>query len=657
MTASEFVSRLEHVNKSPGGWTARCPAHADHKNSLSVGEGQDDRVLIRCFAQCTPEAIVKAMGLEMSDLFVDSAMRGNGTRKSMGKIEAAYDFVDESGKLLYQEVRFEPKDFRLRRPDGKGGWVWHLECDANCKCTAKLRPVRRVLYNLPAVLKAPLVLVVEGPKDCETAKNFGLVATTNSSGAHAPWLPEYSKSLRDKPVCLIADADAPGAAHTKDAARSLVGVAQSVKLIEALPGVPFKGDLTDYFERGGTRETLLTLIREVPELTPSDVVKLEPSKPATGFTLTPLGDLLSKPDTPVDYLLDGRLVLGTVSALVGKPKVGKGTLARNLCLAVGRGEEFLGFGTKQGECIYLALEEREEDVRNDFRAMGADGTEPIFIHAAAAPAEGMKVLCALVRERKPRLVVIDPIFRLARVKDEKAYAETYAALGPLIDAARESGSHVMILHHSGKSLKADAIDSPLGSTAIGGAVATLIVIRRTEAYRIMQTVQRIGQDMPETVLQFDPHTKRLSMGGTRDEAEIQNVSGEIAEFLKAAGELKTEPEITGAVEGKTKIVRQALRLLVDEGKVSREGAGRRGDPYRYGFSFSCSKHIAGTREQETQEPGETRENISENLVPTSDQKPFLVPSCSEGQKSRPLTPETGLDEAVEPPDESDSLEL
>jgi sugar phosphate isomerase/epimerase len=94
----------------------------------------------------------------------------------------------------------------------------------------------------------------------------------------------------------------------------------------------------------------------------------------------------------------------------------------------------------------LALEERENEVRADVVALGATGTEAILVHAAPSPAEGMLALVELVRANKPRLVVVDPLFRLARVKDEKAYAETYEALGPLIDVARETDTHVMLLH-------------------------------------------------------------------------------------------------------------------------------------------------------------------------------------------------------------------
>jgi hypothetical protein len=126
-------------------------------------------------------------------------------------------------------------------------------------------------------------------------------------------------------------------------------------------------------------------------------------------------------------------------------------------------------------CIYLALEEREEDLKNDFRAMGADGSEPVYTCAAAAPAEGIEAAFDLVRQRRPVLVVIDPLFRLARIKDEKAYAETYAALGPL--------------------------------------------------------------------------------------------------------------------EGKTGLKRKALRALATREKIAREGGGKRGDPYKYAFSFSCSRAL------------------------------------------------------------------
>jgi hypothetical protein len=346
---------------------------------------------------------------------------------------------------------------------------------------------------------------------------------------------------------------------------------------------------------------------------------------ASKFVLTPLADLLKRPDVPVDYVLENRLVAGTVSVVVAKPKVGKSTFARNLCLAISRGEDFLGLKTKRGDCIYLALEEREEDVRADFRAMGADGSEPILIHAASAPAEGIRALCDLIRDRRPVFVVIDPLFRLARIRDEKAYAETYAALGPLIDVARLAGTHVEATHHAGKGLKADAIDSPLGSTAIGGAVSALFVMRRTEAYRTLQSVQRVGPDMAENVLKFDPETKRLSVSGTRFEADRVECEQAILSFLTEAGVPQTQERIRDGVEGQTRVTRAALTSLVTASRVVRTGDGKRGKPYLYESWFSGFKHIVGTREPESENDAQPLSNAGELLVPDIEQHSILAP--------------------------------
>jgi AAA domain-containing protein/DnaB helicase-like protein len=350
---------------------------------------------------------------------------------------------------------------------------------------------------------------------------------------------------------------------------------------------------------------------------------------AGGFDLTHLGDLLAKPDTPVDWVLQNTLLAGGVSGVFAKPKVGKSTFCRNLCLAIARGGDFLGFKTKQGECIYVALEEREDDVRNDFRSMGADGSEPIYFHAASAPADGIDALCDLVRQRRPVLVVIDPLFRLARIRDERAYAETYAALGPLIDVAREVGTHVLLCHHAGKGMKSDAVDSPLGSTAIGGAVSTLIILKRNESMRTIQTVQRVGADLPETVLRFEPETHRLNLGGTRFEADRQECEGGVLDFLRDTREPQTQAQIREGVQGKTTAIRAALTELVRSKRVSRTGDGTRGKPFLYAFEDSGSQYIAGTREPECEKGAEARVNTGEILVPRNSQKAILVPENGE----------------------------
>jgi hypothetical protein len=348
-----------------------------------------------------------------------------------------------------------------------------------------------------------------------------------------------------------------------------------------------------------------------------------------GYTLIPLGDLMAQPDIPTEYLLEGRLVAGTVSVIVAKPKVGKSTLARNLALAVSTGSPFLGSDSLQGEVIYLALEERPEEIKADFLAMGATGEEPIQIHAAAAPAEAMPALVELVKNRKPRLVVIDPLFRLARIRDENAYAETYQALGALIDVARETGTHILLTHHAGKGKKSDAIDAPLGSTALGGIPATILVLKLTEGYRTLLTVQRIGADLPETILSFNPDTRTLSLGTSKVEAEQGDVEARILEFLADAAEPRTQEQIRDGVQGQTKVIRAALTALTKAGQVRRTGEGKRGKPFFYENRFSGSEYMTGTGEPETESAAQTAMKAGGILVPKSDGRSMAVCGTNE----------------------------
>ncbi len=170
------------------------------------------------------------------------------------RVVASYDYKDESGRLLYQVLRYEPKDFRQRRPNGRGGWIWNLH------------KVRRVLYRLPelqdVVLNRP-VFVVEGEKDADKLAALGLLATTNAMGA-GKWRPEYSESLRGRPVIVLTDNDDTGRDHAQAVAKALFGIAASVAVLE-LAGLPPKGDVSDWLASGGDKETLLKLAQDCPQ--------------------------------------------------------------------------------------------------------------------------------------------------------------------------------------------------------------------------------------------------------------------------------------------------------------------------------------------------------------------------------------------------------
>jgi len=159
------------------------------------------------------------------------------------KIVATYDYTDERGHLLYQVVRYEPKTFKQRRPDGRGGWVWK-------------KGDRQVLYRLTEVLEAPIVFLVEGERDVETLRERGFVATTNAGGALAPWLPQYTETLSHREVILVPDNDGPGRARGARIAQALSAVSKLVAL-ELDAGVK---DITAWFEAGHSELELIAAV-------------------------------------------------------------------------------------------------------------------------------------------------------------------------------------------------------------------------------------------------------------------------------------------------------------------------------------------------------------------------------------------------------------
>jgi hypothetical protein len=245
MKTSEILQKLQKVKRTQSGWNALCPSHNDKQRSLSVKES-DGKILLKCFAGCDVQTIVSALGLEMKDLFESSnGFHSNGKPKTKRIVET-YDYTDENGDLLFQSVRYEPKDFRQRRIDGNGDFIWNLE------------NTRLVLYRLPEILASPLVYLVEGEKDVETLRSNDLPATCNPMGA-GKWRNEYNEFLRDKTVVVLPDNDEPGRKHTLQVANSLYGIAKEIVILE-LPNLKPKGDVSDFIANGGTIDDIIGLL-------------------------------------------------------------------------------------------------------------------------------------------------------------------------------------------------------------------------------------------------------------------------------------------------------------------------------------------------------------------------------------------------------------
>lgn len=175
------------------------------------------------------------------------------------RIREVYKYHAETGELLYEVVRFEPKDFRQRQPDGRGGYIWNM------------KDVRRVPYRLPELLKTDpsrSVFIPEGEKDCDRLRDCGLISTTNVGGA-GKWRTDDCEFLRGRQVVMLPDNDDVGRRHAELVAQALHGTAAGVRIL-ALPEVGEKGDVSDWLEAGHGVDELQRLAGEAPLWAPVD---------------------------------------------------------------------------------------------------------------------------------------------------------------------------------------------------------------------------------------------------------------------------------------------------------------------------------------------------------------------------------------------------
>jgi len=243
----EFLALLKGVNRvSDKQFMAICPGHNDTNPSLSISE-RKGKILIHCFGGCDITEILKKMNLKPNDLSIENQ------NKQVKRIVNTYDYFDETGELVYQTVRYEPKDFRQRRPGKNGKWIWNL------------KGVTPVLYHLPEVLNAirnnVTIFLLEGEKDVGRLNTLGLVATTNPMGA-GKWHNSYTEALREADLVIIPDKDKPGYAHAENIAKAVYGVAKRVRVVY-LPGDC--KDISDWLDGDGDIEQLKRLVADCSE--------------------------------------------------------------------------------------------------------------------------------------------------------------------------------------------------------------------------------------------------------------------------------------------------------------------------------------------------------------------------------------------------------
>jgi hypothetical protein len=222
------------------------------------------------------------------------------SREQSRTIAATYHYLDESGALLSQAVRYKPKSFKQRRPcpNEPGIWIWGLNSGEymrrgpgrdwvtldekrftawpSTKERKKFDAARRVLYQLSELIEGiaaqRMICIPEGERDVDNLRDLGFVATTNAMGA-GKWESYYNETLRGADVVIISDNDKSGREHAQLVAASLYLIAKRVRLLDlaqAWPECPEKGDISDWIAAGGTADQLKALTEELPDWEPRE---------------------------------------------------------------------------------------------------------------------------------------------------------------------------------------------------------------------------------------------------------------------------------------------------------------------------------------------------------------------------------------------------
>jgi putative DNA primase/helicase len=397
-------------------------------------------------------------------------------------VVASYDYTDEHGVLLFQVLRWGPKKaFSQRSPDGPGIW------------RKSTRGVRLVPYHLPELIAAravanghpPRVFIVEGEKDCDRLRQWGLTATTNVGGP-GKWRRDYNRYFAGLDVVVIADNDAPGRKHARGVANGLLPIAASVRIIE-LDGLDDEADISDWINAGGTQEDFECLVELTEELE-------RPRNPAEDDEV--VGDSLAAIIMrPITWLWNGRLARGKLCLIAGR--LGKSHIGLEFAATISAGGTWPD-GTRTsafGRVLVMSAEDDPEDtLKPRLIAAGADPDKIYVVHSVRglddkglpvergfSLADDIGRLAALIeRFGDVAAVLIDPITAYLGEIDSHKTAEVRAILRPLALLAMKYGIAIIGITHLRKNNEGDAVLLVTGSLAFVAASRAVYFVMRDE---------------------------------------------------------------------------------------------------------------------------------------------------------------------------------
>ena len=482
---------------------------------------------------------------------------------------APYQRVD---KYEWTSARGREKSYPQYYLDDGGDWV-----------AGAPDPV--IPYRLPELIAAPadtLVLICEGEKDCITAARYGFIATCNPGGAKV-WQPELAQHFQGRQrVCIVEDHDGDGEHHTELIVKALREIVPTIGVLR-FPELPTHGDLTDYFERGGTKNGLLLRIE--------DALKAGIPHP---YIAPELGTASM---TAQRWLWRDHLPIGALELTSGQVGIGKGLLLCDLIARITTGRDWPDGspGPEPGAVIVLSAEDRAEDYRRRLAAAGADlhkvfmletvrrdGRDELFL--LAQDLDKLEMACRDISDT--RLVAFDPItayMGTGRGFDSHRATDVRAQLYPLKATAEKLGVAFSAITHPPKGASSRAVlDNFIGSQAfIAAARCAHYCVEelgeeddrgfRRPTGRVLYTVPKYSHSASVPTLAFRKEIVQVGNDPTTGEAIIApHIVWEGVVDLTATEAVETnKPATRDGRKARAAPVREFLRDMLANGPVER----------------------------------------------------------------------------------------
>ena len=490
MDARDILTSLAGVKGGNGQWYARCPAHDDKHQSLSVSIGQDGRVLLNCHAGCSVDNVAAAIGLTVKDLFVDKP-----TAQERPTITEIYTYPSGA-----QKIRYSDKHFGWRQPDGKGGWVWNR------------KGVPRSLYIAGEL--SGVVAVAEGEKDADTLHRLGWNAASAEDGAgEGKWHSEYTEQLKGCNVLIFQDNDDKGKAFAQETAAALNGSAKSVRVLDlstVWPDMPEKADVSDMVKSYGDKracQLIADLMHNTPEWT-----EVPPEADPFLSCFKTLGDFEEEEAT---WLVPGWIPEGQITLMAADGGIGKTTLWCNIIAAISSGHRCIldppEYTRKPQRVAFLTTEDSvRKKLRKKLRLAGANMNNvitPDFLADKSGALRDLKFgrpeMGRFVRHFRPALCVFDPVQGFIppdiNMGSRNAMRDCMA---PLISLGEETGTTFLVVCHTNKRPKASGRDRIADSADLWDVSRSVLMAGYTEdqGVRYLSNEKNNYEQLQETLL-------------------------------------------------------------------------------------------------------------------------------------------------------------